>query len=121
MDRKGKGKMDPADAVEYPNFPSFDLGIFSTPVPEQKHVGGDSAGVAEQTESDDKDASMTKAITVEDTVRSFISHYKNSHSLHFTSHNTDCTSQVTKSHLLINRSQNTDHSTQATITMVFCV
>ncbi|CAA2969280.1 Hypothetical predicted protein [Olea europaea subsp. europaea] len=35
MDKKGKGKMDPANDIEYPYFsstPSFDLGIDSTPI-----------------------------------------------------------------------------------------
>ncbi|CAA3020991.1 Hypothetical predicted protein [Olea europaea subsp. europaea] len=35
MDKKGKGKIDPADDIEYPYFPptpSFNLGIDSTPI-----------------------------------------------------------------------------------------
>ncbi|CAA3025415.1 Hypothetical predicted protein [Olea europaea subsp. europaea] len=35
IDRKGKGKMDPADEIKYPSFPptpSFDLGVASTPI-----------------------------------------------------------------------------------------
>ncbi|CAA2966645.1 Hypothetical predicted protein [Olea europaea subsp. europaea] len=35
IDRKGKGKMDPVDEIEYLSFPptpSFDLGVASTPI-----------------------------------------------------------------------------------------
>lgn len=75
MDRKGKGKMDPADAVEYPSFPSFDLGISSTPISVQKQVDDDGAGVAEQTEGHDKGGLITKEKHDQVHELAFISHY----------------------------------------------
>ncbi|CAA2971717.1 Hypothetical predicted protein [Olea europaea subsp. europaea] len=64
IDRKGKGKIDPANEIEYsffPPTPSFDLGVVSTPIISNK-VDAIIAGVVKDCEIEEQADVVTKTI-----------------------------------------------------------
>ncbi|CAA2966429.1 Hypothetical predicted protein [Olea europaea subsp. europaea] len=75
IDRKGKGKMDPDDEIEYPSFPltpSFDLGIASTPIISNE-VDAIIAGVVKDCEIEERADVATKTVN-EDQVLHILLH-----------------------------------------------
>ncbi|CAA2982934.1 Hypothetical predicted protein [Olea europaea subsp. europaea] len=64
IDKKGKGKMDPTDEIEYPSFPptsSFNLGVVSTPIISNE-VDAIIAGVVKDCEIEEQVDVATKTV-----------------------------------------------------------